>query len=371
MKRKIFTKKNLKYVFNALIVVFGTFLMGVAFNVFLDANKISPSGFAGLCSIISNVLAEHLNVHISASIFYLAINGVLFFFSLKKMGINFAINSAIGVLGYSIFMEVCKFDIGLGSSDLLLCAIYGGVLMGIGLGLVFRGHGSTGGSDMLANLLGKRFKFLTVGNLVLIVDTIVVVLSFVAYGELALSLYSLIAIWIMTKMSDVIVAGVQGVRAYYVISAKYEQISDAIMTHLERGVTGFEAEGMYSKKPQKVLMTVVTRAEAVKLRQIVAHADKDAFLYSTPISEAMGCGFLPLNKDSKTKNDVKKIKGKKLQEVNSEKKDASLQKIVSLENKDASNNQVLQNDLVENESLNINKKKKNKNSVVKKNINNK
>ena len=85
----------------------------------------------------------------------------------------------------------------------------------------------------------------------------------------------------------------------------------------------------------------------------------------------MGCGFLPLNKDSKTKNDVKKIKEKKLQEVNSENEDASLQKYVSLENKDESNNQVLQNDLVENESLNIKKKKKNKNSVVKKNINNK
>ena len=300
--KKIFTKRNLKYVFDALLVVFGTFLMGISFNVFLDANHISPSGFAGLCSIISNVLAENLNVNISASIFYLAINAVLFFFSLKKMGLHFAINSAIGVIGYSIFMEICKFDIGLGSSDLLLCAIYGGVVMGIGLGLVFRGHGSTGGSDMLANILGKRFKFLTVGNLVLIVDTIVVVLSFFAYHELTLSLYSLIAIWIMTKISDVIVAGVQGVRAYYLISSNYEQISTSIMTELERGVTGFEAEGMYKKQKQKVLMTVVTRAEASKLRQIVATLDKDAFMYSSPISEAMSYGFLPLNKDSKVKN---------------------------------------------------------------------
>lgn len=307
--KKIFTKRNFKYVFNALLVILGTFLMGISFNVFLDANHISPSGFAGLCSIISNVLAENLNVNISASIFYLTINGVLFFFSLKKMGLYFAINSAIGVIGYSIFMEVCKFDIGLGSSDLLLCAIYGGVIMGIGLGLVFRGHGSTGGSDMLANLLGKRFKFLTVGNLVLIVDAIVLVLSFVAYQNLELSLYSLIAIWIMTKMSDVIVAGVQGVRAYYIISSNYEQISTSIMTDLDRGVTGFEAEGMYKKQKQKVLMTVVTRSEASKLRQIVSRLDKDAFVYSTPISEAMGYGFLPLNKDSKVKNkNPKKIK---------------------------------------------------------------
>ena len=320
--KKIFTKRNLKYVFDALLVIVGTFLMGTSFNVFLNANHISPSGFAGLCSIISNVLADNLHVYISASIFYLSINAVLFFLSLKKMGIHFAINSAIGVIGYSIFMEVCKFDIGLGSSDLLLCAIYGGVLMGIGLGLVFRGHGSTGGSDMLANILGKRFKFLTVGNLVLIVDTIVVVLSFFAYHELTLSLYSLIAIWIMTKISDVIVAGVQGVRAYYIISSNYEQIGTSIMTELERGVTGFEAEGMYKKQKQKVLMTVVTRAEASKLRQIVASLDKDAFVYSSPISEAMGCGFLPLNKDSKAKNKKQNKNNKK----NADKIDAEIVK---------------------------------------------
>lgn len=326
--KKIFSKKNLKYLFNALLVIAGTFLMGFAFNVFLDANHISPSGFAGLCSIISNVIADHLNFRIPASLLYLAINGVLFFFSLKKMGINFAINSAIGILGYSLFIEICKFNIGLDSNDLLLCAIYGGVVMGIGLGLVFRGHGSTGGSDMLANILGKRFKFLTVGNLVLIVDTIVVILSFVAYGDLKLSLYSLIAIYIMTKLSDVIVAGVQGVRAYYIISNNYENISYEIMHTLERGVTGFEAEGMYTKKEQKVLMTVVTRSESVKLRQIVSSLDKDAFVYSMPISEAMGYGFLPLTNESKrpksknkeSNNQIIDVKSQEILDENASKK---------------------------------------------------
>ena len=302
--KKIISKHNLKYIFDALLVVVGTFLMGFAFNVFLNANKISPSGFSGLCAIISNVLADNFNVYISASIFYLVINGVLFFLSLKKMGLNFAINSAIGIISYSVFIEICQFDIGLGSEDLLLCAIYGGVVMGIGLGLVFRGHGSTGGSDMLANILGKKFKFLTVGNLVLIVDIVVVVLSFIAYKDLTLSLYSLIAIYIMTKFADVIVAGVQGVRAYYIISSEYKIISEEIMQKLERGVTGFEAEGMYTNNNQKVLMTVVTRAEASKLRQIVIECDKNAFMYSSPISEAMGGGFLPLNKTRRKKQEI-------------------------------------------------------------------
>lgn len=293
---KVLNKRNLTAFIDSLLVVAGTFLMGFSFNVFLNNNKISPSGFSGLSALISNILAENLNIHISASIFYLGINGILFIFAFKNLGLKFAINSAIGIISYSIFMEVSNFNIGLSGSDLLLCAIYGGVVMGVGLGLVFRGHGSTGGSDMLANLLSKKFKFITVGNMVFIVDFIVVGLSFIAYNDLNLALYSLIAIWIMTKMSDVIVSGVSSLRAYYIISAEYALIADKIMNEAQRGVTGFKSQGMYTHKEQNVLMTVVTRAESVKLRQIVADSDKNAFMFSCPISEAMGTGFMPLNK---------------------------------------------------------------------------
>lgn len=302
-KKKIFIG-----IFDALLVIVGTFLMGIAFNVFLNNNKISPSGFSGLSAILSNVLAENLNIHISASVFYLLLNGALFVFAYKSLGLKFAINSAIGIMGYSIFMEVANFDIGLSGTDLLLCAIYGGVVMGVGMGLVFRGHGSTGGSDMLASLLSKKLKFVTVGSMVFVVDFIVVTLSLIAYKNMELALYSLIAIWIMTKMADVIISGFQSLRAYYIISANYQEIADKIMYEAERGVTSFKSKGMYTQKDQNVLMTVVTRAESVKLRQIVADADRNAFMFSCPISEAMGMGFLPLNKSSKKPEKKQKLK---------------------------------------------------------------
>ena len=305
--KKILTKKTIYSVFDAILVIAGTFLMGFAFNVFLNNNKISPSGFAGLSALISNILAENLNIHISASIFYLSINAILFIFAYKNLGLKFAINSAIGIISYSIFMEIVNFDIGLSGSDLLLCAIYGGVVMGVGMGLVFRGHGSTGGSDMLANLLSKKFRFITVGNMVFIVDFIVIALSLIAYKNLELALYSLIAIWLMTKMADVIVSGVQSLRAYYIISAKHEEIAQKIMTEAQRGVTGFKSQGMYTHNEQNVLLTIVTRAESVKLRQIVADTDKNAFMFSSPISEAMGTGFMPLNKASKKAENKEKL----------------------------------------------------------------
>ncbi|MBO7526873.1 MAG: YitT family protein [Clostridia bacterium] len=300
---KILTKKNFFHAKDTIFVIIGTFLMGFSFNVFLNANKISPSGFSGLSAIVSNLMQENLGWSIHPSVFYLCINAVLFLISFKKMGIKFAINTGIGIAAYSLFIEICNFDIGLSGSDLLLCAIYGGVLTGIGLGLVFRGHGSTGGSDLLANIVNNKYKQISVGNIIFIVDAIVVGLSFLAYNNLSLSLYSLIAIWIMTKVSDVVVSGVQGVRGYYIISSKYEEISEAIMKEIDRGVTGFNAKGMYTKSDGIVLLTLVTRSESMRLRQIVSNIDKDAFMFSCPVSEAIGQGFAPLKKEKKNNPD--------------------------------------------------------------------
>ena len=303
--KKIFKKANLLNIKDGLFVIIGTFLMGFSFNVFLNANKISPSGISGLCAIVSNLMQENWGWSIHPSIFYLAINTVLFFIAFKKMGLKFAINTAIGIASYSLFIEICNFDIGLSGTDLLLCAIYGGVLTGVGLGLVFRGHGSTGGSDLLASIITNKFKSITTGSIIFIADAVVVGLSLLAYKNLELSLYSLIAIWIMTKMSDVIVSGVQGIRGYYIISAKYNEIADAIMKDIDRGVTAFNSEGMYTHNESHVLLTLVTRSESVKLRQVVSNIDKDAFMFSCPISEAMGQGFVPLKSKNALKNSKK------------------------------------------------------------------
>ena len=291
--KKILTKANLKNVVQAMFIICGTFLMGMAFNVFLNNNKISPSGFAGLSSIVSNLLKSNFNIYIPAGVFYLSINAVLFVLSIKSIGLKFAVNSLIGIVSYSIFMEVCNFDIGLAGTDLLLCAIYGGVLMGFGLGLVFRCGGSTGGSDMLANLLRKKFKFITVGSMVFIVDFVVVSLSFLAYNNLELAMYSVVAIWIMTKMSDMVASGVYGLKAYYIISSKSQEIANAILTDVERGVTSLKATGMYTHEDHDVLLVVLSRAEAIKLRKIISEIDTKSFVFSAPISEAMGTGFLP------------------------------------------------------------------------------
>ncbi len=326
---KILSKSSLKNIFNALLVIGGTFIMGFAFNVFLNNYKISPSGFSGLCAIFSNILKQNLNVNIPASIMYLTINAILFIFAYKAMGIKYAIYSILGIVSYSVFMQVCNFNIGLNGQDLLLYSVYGGVLMGLGLGLIFRGGGSTGGSEMLAGLLNKKFRAITVGNFIFIINIFVVALSFIAYGDLNLSLYSLIAIWVMTKMSDAILSGFQSLRAYYIVSAKPVEIANKIMQDVKRGVTGFNSKGMYTNAEQTVLMTIVTREQSVELRQLVASIDSKAFLFSTTIIEAIGSHFEPLVKD---KEEIPFNKDKNDQEV----KDDSRQVLEKKETKKTS-----------------------------------
>ena len=157
---------------------------------------------------------------------------------------------------------------------------------------------------MLANLLNKKFRFMTVGNFVFIVDFVVVALSFIAYNDLTLALYSLVAIYIMTKMTDIIVSGVNTLRAYYIISNKSDEIASRIMTEVERGVTGFKTQGMYTHNEQNLIMTIVTKSESVKLMELVEQIDKTAFMYSSPVSEAMGSGFVPFKekKQKRTEN---------------------------------------------------------------------
>lgn len=286
--------KKLKFALDCLMIIMGTFLMSLSFNIFLVPNKISPSGFAGLASLISVLCHKYFGFLIPTSVLYLAMNAVLYIFAFKLLGKRFAITSAIGIGFYALFIEIVKFDFVI-SDDLILCTIYGGVLMGLGLGIVLRGRGSTGGSDLLASIINAKKPEIPIGTVVIFIDMIVVGLSILVYG-LAFSLYSLVAIWIMGKVADIVIAGVQSLKAYYIISTKNNQIADKIITDVARGVTSIPADGVYTSASRTMLMIVVNRSQVQHLKNIVADIDADAFMFCSPVSEAMGKGFLPLKK---------------------------------------------------------------------------
>ena len=281
----VIKNKNLAFFVDSLLVIAGGFLMALGFNLFLFPSEILPSGFSGISTIISVLFQRYLNVNVSMAVVYIILNIILYICALKFMGKRFAVLSLIGVITYTLFVQFVKFDIGM-AIDPLLFAFYGGLLSGVGTGIMIRGRGSTGGSELLACIVNKKAPTISVGTVLICINAVVILASVLVYG-ISSALYSLISIYLTGKVADIVVAGVQSVRAYYIISSKNEEIAKRIIGEVARGVTGVS---------QTMLLVLVNRAQVPHLKYIVADVDNGAFMFSSPVSEAMGKGFIPLKK---------------------------------------------------------------------------
>ncbi|MBP5651746.1 MAG: YitT family protein [Clostridia bacterium] len=292
-KRKV----ALAYAKNMTMIIIGTFIMGFAFNVFQAPNHITPTGFSGIASIISYLLSQ-ANIFISPSPIYLALNVFLFIFAYKMMGKEFCIYSATGILGYALSMEVLRYvHINVGS-DLLLCCIYGGAIMGVGTGLVIRFGGSTGGADMSAVLLRKIMPNLSTGTLIVIIDGTIIGVSAIVYG-LNLGMYALVSCVLMGSICDMIANGNKSVRAYYIITTKRDELANALLDRVHRGVSNIQITGMYSHENHDMLFVVVRMSEVVTLKRVIHDVDEKAFIIGVNVREAMGIGFEKLHVDDK------------------------------------------------------------------------
>lgn len=351
------TTKNifLKHFINILMIVLGCFIMGTAFNVFYEPNNILLGGFGGIATIISNLL-ERINIHISISLIYLVINAIIYILAVKTLGKTFAIYAMIGILAYSLSLEICKFPSI--SNDLLLCSIYGGVICGIGIGLVIKYGGSTGGDDMLGCIVNHKKPTLSVGWVTIIVNTFVIIVSLFVYG-LNLSLYSIISIFISGKTADLITEGPKSVRSFFIISSNPNEICLRLMNEIHRGATSFEAYGKFSGNRLEVIMCLISSHQVQLLKQIVYDVDPNAFLFSVSVKEAIGNGFHKLETRKKFT-----FHSKKTRNVS---KECHLQ---SLENSSTSSIDLLNNetnkDNYASEELPLSKLNKSKNKKFKK-----
>ena len=300
-------REALTLVFQIFLILCGTFVLGFGYCVFLSPYNIVPGGFLGLARIIHDVLAKIGFTYISTSVWYIILNVFIYIYAVILLGWKFGIRSGVGIFSYSLFTSIIsKFDfissighqfevesatLG-GGSFYILYALYGGLLMGVGMGIVFRANGSTGGCDMLAVVTNKRFPTITTGQLVIVVDGLVVVLSALAYSSLVLPLYALITIFVCGKVSDLFVDGVRSLRAYYILTSKKEEISKRIMTEVERGVTNIKCEGMYTHDEKDMLLVILRRAQVMKVKNIVKETDPNALTFCSNVKEAYGNGFL-------------------------------------------------------------------------------
>lgn len=283
-----------KIILKVLCILIGTFLMGCAYNLFYAQQNIVLSGFGGLAMIIADWLST-VGININMNIIYFALNIVFYIFAVKLLGKSFAFYTLIGIASYAVFLRTNTFVTSITvPDDLLLCCIYGGVIIGLGIGVVVRAGGSTGGGDLIGCIANHYSRKLTVGNISMAINFLVILLSVFTYG-LELALYAIIAIYISGILTDLVVEGPKSVKAYYIISKNYVEISNAIMTQLGRGVTALYAEGMYTGNDQRVLLCIVYRHQIGRLKNLIYSIDNKAFVYSVSVNDAMGKGFSTLS----------------------------------------------------------------------------
>lgn len=291
---KQFKNKNL--VWNGLLILAGAGMMAAAVNCVFEPMQLVTGGVTGIGIIVKEITRNIAYPEgIPLWVTNLVCNIPLFIAAYYLLGKRFFQKGLISAVIFTIYLGVIPIA-DPPTQDVLLNTVLGGVLMGFGLGMVFAAGSTTGGMDLLAVLLQRRFRHMSEAQILAVVDGVIVIAGAVSFG-LEHALYALVAIFIVTRVSDGIMNGLKFSKLGYVISDQAALISQHLMEEIQRGVTGIEITGMHTGKRRNMLMCVVSRKEIVELKEIVFTIDPDAFVIVTDVSETMGEGFLRYRAD--------------------------------------------------------------------------
>lgn len=271
-----------RHILDSIMIIFGAFITATAFNLFMVPAHIASGGVSGLSIIIQNQL------HVEPAYTQWALNIPLFLAGLFILGRNYAIRSLLGTIVMPLFVFVTK-DWSVPTTDPLLASLYGGIGVGLGLGIVFRGRGSTGGLATLAQII-QKFSGLNLSHCVMLMDGTVIVLAGILLSP-EKALYALIGLYITGKVIDLVELGLNYTKVAYIIAEKNDEIADAILTKLDRGLTKLSGEGGYTGDHRQVLMVVVGQSEVTRLKNLVQSLDPTAFVIITNAHEVLGEGF--------------------------------------------------------------------------------
>ena len=273
-----------------LMIIVGTGLMSLAINSVFDAAGMVTGGFSGIAIIIKAWTKNLIEGGIPLWVTNCVLNLPLFVIAWKVRGFSFIKRAILGEISLSVWLAIQPVW-NLAGNDLLLSALYGGVIQGVGIGLVFLGGGTTGGTDMMAAIIQKFLKHYSIAQIMQVIDAMVVLVGMYVFG-VHKALYAIIAVYLVTKFSDGLIEGLKFSKAAYIITGKPKEISDMIINDLDRGVTGINAKGMYSGQDKLMLFCVVNKKEIIMLKEKVDKIDPDAFVIVTDAREVHGEGFI-------------------------------------------------------------------------------
>ena len=286
-------KRAKQLIWDIIKITLGCGLFGIGFSVFLIPGGLNVGGISGFAMVL-----QHLIGYGSVGTITLLINLPLFLIGGFRIGKKFFFGSLLGMALSSVSIDLCALLPHPNNLDPLMCAIYGGVICGVGLGMVFTTGSSTGGSDIIVRLLKKRWQHVPIGVINTCFDLVVAVLTGVVFRDISRTLYSGITIFLCGKVIDAVVYSFDFTKVALIITPQHEKVVEAISRELDRGATYLHGEGSYSQQQYKVILTAVKRHQIANLKHLVVEIDPNAFIIVQEAHQVLGDGFSRYSKDS-------------------------------------------------------------------------
>ncbi len=271
-----------------LMIIVGSAVFSLGFELFLDPNGINCGGASGVAMLISYAVN---NKWLSIGVLTVLINVPLFILGYRTIGKYFFFSSLLGMATTSVCFDLFKAILPVPKVDPFVAAIFGGVIIGAGIGVVFLVGASTGGGDIVARVLKLRLRNLPIGRLLLCLDLSIAVVTGFVYGDFNNTLYSIATLVVSCTVLDKVVYGFDYAKVALIVSDRHEQIADAIALKLDRGVTLLDGAGYYSRTDKTVLLTAVKKKQLAQLKELVMTIDPNAFLILQDAQQVLGDGF--------------------------------------------------------------------------------
>ena len=273
------------YVWQYVLIIIGSALFAAGFQFFLYPNSIIVGGVSGIAMII-NYLTD-----LPVGVMNIVLNIPLFIIAWRQFGTKFVIGSFVGMMLSSVFVDLFALVSYSPTNDMLLACIIGGAIKGLGMGIIYYAGATTGGTDIIAKFVRLKYPYINFGTLILITDAIIILAFAIIFHKVEGAMYAVIAMFVVSRVIDLVLYGVDNSNVCYIISEKSEQLVNDITDSLHRGVTILEGEGAYSHQNKQVLLCVVKRTQVSDIRKIIKSVDENAFFIITDAKNVFGKGF--------------------------------------------------------------------------------
>ena len=281
MKRWCFLKK---LVYKYSIILVGSLLFSLSVNLFTLPSKIVTGGVSGIATVLYFLYGWSPGIVMGIT------NVVIGIIAYKELGKKFLADSLVGIIAIPLFMEITA-GVSVFCDDIMLNSIFGGIVCGVGIGLTFSQGSTTGGTDIVSRISQKRMPSFSIGTLLAVIDFLIIFVSYLVFGDLELTMYGIITLFISTWIIDRIILKLNCAVVAYIITTKEKEMKEKIFKNLNRGVTVINAKGGYSNEEKQILMCVMKKRELEVLKQLMNEVEEKSFVVVSPSTEVQGEGF--------------------------------------------------------------------------------